>query len=70
MVYNIKEKLFMILVSSSKLDYIQEGLLQWSFVVGEKDRAHPKCNREKWEFIAKGQGGDQQLEISELGYSV
>ena len=47
MVYSIKEKLFVTLVSSGKLDCIREELLQWSFVVGEKDRAHPKCNREK-----------------------
>ena len=36
LVYNIKEKLLMTLVSSGKLDYIQEGLLQWSFVVGQR----------------------------------
>lgn len=69
MVYNIKEKLLRTLVSSGKLDSVQEGLLQWSLVVGERDGAYPKGNKEKWEFIAKEQGGDQQLEISELGYS-
>jgi len=33
------------------------------FAVGKKDQAHSKCNKDKWRFSAKKQGGvsDRQL---------
>lgn len=39
LVCGIKGKLFMTLVKGSKADFIQGGLLQWSFVIVERNWA-------------------------------
>lgn len=50
----LKKKNFVTLVKDSKGDFIQEGLQQWSFAVGKRDRAQVQIQQEQVETYSQG----------------